>query len=693
LGYADSGCFDAGNMPENMRYWLDEYAREIAWAVENGVTPRIAIKSTDNRTPIEPMCTTRWNQSAPFNNMCPIDPATKMRSVTGCAATAMAQLLKYHNWPVKGSGSYSYMLNDQEIAFDYGNTTFDWENMIDVYTSSATDVQKDAVATLMRACGNCIDMKYSSSSSGAVVKPVPEALSKYFGYAPTALYTFRQYFSLGQWEDFIYNQLVTNGPMMYMGQTGPTGSAGVGAHAFICDGYSSDSYYHINWGWGGASDGYFRLTALDPPSQGIGGSNKGYNYVQYVVTNVQKPADAKPYYLMRSPDFNVETSSVSLNSLATFTGGFYNIGDTIQNAIVGVKATPVAATGQEYFMEGASHKLEPNVGYSKINVTIPSSLPEGTYRVSPAFTYDGYNNVTDMVTGSGAEYVTMTIANGTATFTSPSAASPEATSFAVTSPMVFTGVSFDIDMTLTNTGETEFYDSVICYLGKLDGSSFNVTAETGSWLLDIPSGVSINKTATCVIPSTVAAGEYYLILAYNGKSISEAIPVTVNPAPTSLRLIATGTKFTNGVDAVDPSDIEATTTLICTAGVYYNTLRMFFFAPGESTSSTSITSEPVYVTTKGQATVKFKGAIAGVIPQVTYRAIIYYTDLTGKLAQLSTTNIKFIETSGIETIHADDSQSTVPAEYFDLTGRRLNSEPEHGLYIKRQGDKSYKIKK
>ncbi|MDE7407038.1 MAG: C10 family peptidase, partial [Muribaculaceae bacterium] len=328
LGYSETGIFNADNMPDNMRYWLNEYTREIAWASKNGIDPGISLKTVPERETIPTMCATQWGQGSPYNDLCPINPSTGKPYATGCTATALAQVMKYHAWPERGSGSYSYVWNDETLSFDYENTVFDWDNMTNTYSSSSTDAQKKAVATLMIACGFSINMHYTPMGSDGKPANIPDAISKYFGYANTATQFYRTYFTLEQWEELIYNQLKNVGPLLYHGLVTYSGEPDNMGHVFTCDGYSSDGYFHFNWGWSGSYHGFFKLSAVNPYPSSLSAS--GFEYHQNVLVNIQKPSpEAKQIHLMSSVNFKITDSIVELGHETIFTGGMWNIGTQI----------------------------------------------------------------------------------------------------------------------------------------------------------------------------------------------------------------------------------------------------------------------------------------------------------------------------------------------------------------------------
>ena len=188
LGYADEGSFDPDNIPPAMQGWLESYSRQIQFArtmpaVGMGTRAGVELPAWE---PVEPLLKTTWNQTAPFNKLCPKD--AKGTSVTGCVATAMAQVMAYFKYPETGQGSSSYEWSyingkdtvTQTLSMDYSKITFDWDNMLDNYGKSYTSAQADAVATLMQACGYGVEMNYTSNESGAYSGFVARALIYYF---------------------------------------------------------------------------------------------------------------------------------------------------------------------------------------------------------------------------------------------------------------------------------------------------------------------------------------------------------------------------------------------------------------------------------------------------------------------------------------------------------------------------------
>ena len=295
LGYTDEGEFDYQEIPPAMQEWLDDYADYISYLQSE---PNAAPKKLPKHAAIAPMTTTKWNQGAPFNQSCPMY-FNLGRSVTGCVATALAQALYYNH--EKSVAETQETIPSYNLTSDqYGTMTvasvpkgspIDWGNMKDTYKkdgSDATAKQKKAVADLMFYCGACIKMKYTNKSSSGSTSNLPDAMRKYFGYGSSVKYISRKNYTEDNWDQTIYNELAHERVVILRGS-----KESGGGHAFVCDGYDGNTCYHINWGWGGSSDGYFLMSSLNPKQSGIGGhpdDPSGYTGGQGAVIGIE-PTD------------------------------------------------------------------------------------------------------------------------------------------------------------------------------------------------------------------------------------------------------------------------------------------------------------------------------------------------------------------------------------------------------------------
>ncbi len=305
LAYSTTGHFDLTNMPENLRYWLSEYNRQIDFVTESTDTPDADVQQRWDRlrkgyatvgTPVvQPLIETTWNQMAPYYNMCPQDGLA--RCLTGCVATCMAQVMNFWKWPETGTGSHTDSLNGFNCYADFGATTYDWDNMLPYYSgNNDPKVNRDAVATLMYHCGVAVDMSYGTEASGAqtisydgILEYCAEtALTRFFGYEPESVKGYARDGGLGmkgwtkpEWIAMLKSELDAHRPIMYAGRNNDSG------HSFVCDGYDDADFFHFNWGWGGSHDGYFEVDALNPGAGGAGSGSGTYNSGQDVIVGIQ----------------------------------------------------------------------------------------------------------------------------------------------------------------------------------------------------------------------------------------------------------------------------------------------------------------------------------------------------------------------------------------------------------------------
>ena len=287
LGYSDKGSVDPSNMAPAMKWWLEEYARQIAWAKERGIKLE-AREAKAGRRDIPTMIQTRWDQGKPYNQLCPVVNAE--RAYTGCVATSMAQIMYYFKYPEVGTGKITYNDDDgcqKRLTWNFEDYPFDWDNMLlNYYEGEYTEEQGLAVAELMKSTGASVKMSYAADASGALSMMPASAFVKYFKYDEGIEYVLRSYVSATRWDEMVYNNLDQVGPVLYGGA-----SMIGGGHSFIVDGYQAETgLYHFNWGWSELSDGYYSLDALNPSSLGTGGGDGGgYNFTQDGVFGIQPP--------------------------------------------------------------------------------------------------------------------------------------------------------------------------------------------------------------------------------------------------------------------------------------------------------------------------------------------------------------------------------------------------------------------
>ena len=258
LGYGD-GTIDKGNMPSNMRWWLDQYKEQIDFLIKNPkleVQKFIPSSTMFTASTVSPLLSCIWDQAEPFYDKCPTRSGT--HCLTGCVATAMAQVMYYWKYPAEAPALSAYTTSTRHISMSaLPGTTLDWNNMIDDYTGSYTTAQGNAVATLMLYCGQSCLMDYDTESAGGSGAYTEDQLTgmKAFGYNSGATYVQRSNYTDAQWTAMMLEDLQANRPILYGGDDGSSG------HAFVVDGYNG-SKYHINWGWSGIDNGYFAISSF-----------------------------------------------------------------------------------------------------------------------------------------------------------------------------------------------------------------------------------------------------------------------------------------------------------------------------------------------------------------------------------------------------------------------------------------------
>lgn len=254
LGYADKGHFDADNIPPQLSWLLGEYANQIATLPSSAPTDPSWTQTTASRATNEVFLeTANWGQGAPYNALTP--EFNGQHAPTGCVATAMAIVMKHHNWPPKGQNTHTYYdyASSSKVSVQFSDIQFDWNKMDDI---SNTDGANE-VAKLMKAAGQSVCMYYNINESGAKSSATNFALFKYFDYDPKVQLIEKKNYTTQEWDNILQEQISNTHPLIYFGN-------GTGAHAFIVDGYNSSNLYHINWGWDGSYNGWFELDALNP---------------------------------------------------------------------------------------------------------------------------------------------------------------------------------------------------------------------------------------------------------------------------------------------------------------------------------------------------------------------------------------------------------------------------------------------
>lgn len=564
LAVSDNGSFDPDNIPPQLSWWLEQYQAEItAYLTSNeGLNEPELQPLADNSSisalyaswsDVEPLCTTRWNQGSPYNNQCPIDPQTGKRSVTGCVATAFAQVLKYHNLPAKGIGTHTYH-SDRigiDLSFDYGTTTFDWDNMLDTYDDKSAAKATKAVSTLMLACGIGVNMGYSSTESGASSYNVQTCVRENFGYSSASTYYNRTDFSTTDWETIVYNEVAAGRPVYYSGY-GPGGG-----HAFVCDGYTYAGLYHFNWGWGGSSDGYYALTALTPGTLGIGGgAGGGFSQGQDIVTIIPAGSDVKPYEVAdRQMTADCIKGEASSSGYVTIT--YYSIFTTnMSKGRLGIIATDEEGNEHEWIDSNVFELPAVGYGWTWTSRRCPNSVftewGTGTYTVRPL----SYNEATGKscpvrVGNPMLSYFTVKVNSyGTVSVTQPKL-NLQCLGASTDGPIPTSGKA-EITIDVANTGDVDWYGSLNMVLtGKTTKEKH--TYSTGSLFIPAGNFLTLAVTIKNMIDennTSVSPDTYYISLqTEQSRTITGRFEVVVADNDATTRELGI-TRYGNGLPSV-----------------------------------------------------------------------------------------------------------------------------------------------
>jgi len=498
LGYSETGTLDIQNIPDNMRAWLQGYADEIAWAKQHPTVkiknmPARAMRAAAVKVPIAPMLKTQWNQSAPYNNLCP-EYVSGKRAATGCVATAMAQCMYFTEMRVGSTTTtittdipaYTTATYGISVAGISAGTPINWNQMVESYSSSDVSDAATAVAQLMLYCGTSVEMDYGPSS-GAHTSSIANALKNYFGYnTETTQYVNRSDYSYANWIEMMYHELAQRRVVCY------AGASSGGGHEFVCDGYQGEDFFHINWGWGGMSDNYFKLSALDPDAQGIGGSSSsdGYHYGQEAIIGIQKTTESgevlnvekQGEHWLYLNSQTVDKTDVTGGETVTFTYRINNLGDGYDGGsdfdgdiwLLDLKSNSLMVAKTFFIAKGDTKDCV-------ISFTPPNTT--ATYNIRPLYWYNGYYFVYD----ESETYLTLNV-----TESSPS-----------TSDLSYLGTGIISDYKAHSGGGYDIYGTSVKLFARIQNNgSSNYTQGLNVSLADWSKSVYVaSKTVDAVIPA------------------------------------------------------------------------------------------------------------------------------------------------------------------------------------------------
>jgi len=453
------------------------------------------------RAIVEPLLKTKWGQGVPYRNMLPVGHRSFCNLVAG------AQVMKYHNHPVRGSGqSEAYtMINGAQVPALNFNVAYDWDNMLYTYRSDgrdSTEQQRNAVATLIYHAGVGRGRDFIN---GSVKNVWPVVFTTFFGYDKSVQTHERLFFTDAEWELIIKSQLDAGLPVMINGLNQDRSSN----HYFIVDGYDNTGRYHINWGWSGRHDGWYPINALNTGS-------RDWNYWQTMIVNIKPDAGGAPYgYEMGLTEFSVAKTAVSQNELFTVTARIKNLasldnftGGQLGAALVDNNGRIVEVIGSR---SRAALNARGTASAAEIVCFIPETVRPGQYRVMTVIKPEDGNwkVITRSAIGNGIPNsinITVSQAERGAPTGGYGIALEEFTPSLVSIPQ---NELFTITARTRNRGQETFNGGQLG--AALVANNGNIVSVIGIVTYNsLNSGSSRTSTINCFVPETVRAGQYRL---------------------------------------------------------------------------------------------------------------------------------------------------------------------------------------
>ena len=379
LAYSHTGSFDYETAPDGAKMLLEQYADGISKLRKNGL-PEV---KHSRRAPqgeikpyVEPLIKTSWYQIAPYNNLTPLDDGVP--SLTGCVATAMAQIMNYWQWPKQGNGQHTNTRSNTHETRDFSQSVYDWDNMLDSYIDGEyNDTQANAVARLMADIGTASNMGYTCGSSAAYSVDAFMALPRYFGYDEENMCIVYRVDYQSDWDDLLREELSAGRPMYYTGM-----DRGGESHAFICDGYESLDYFHFNMGWGGQSNNYYLTSSV-----------AGYDGLHSIIKGIQPSTKEIVkinglYYLLQN----------DYEALLVSSRGEDYAGDITIPATVAYGGKTYQVSGMSrYALAGGTNSSGYNVNPNITSLTIESP----TIKEIPEKMFAGFEQLQSVTLGDG----------------------------------------------------------------------------------------------------------------------------------------------------------------------------------------------------------------------------------------------------------------------------------------------------
>ena len=528
LGYSFEGNYKeppSGSVGEMVMHNLHEYVRKVT---EGKVKPHRNFypRQADLPNKVDPLLPNIWDQKDPFNRLCPMKDT--LRCVTGCVATAQAQVMHYHRWPIVGTGTFTYTDRigcNQELTADFSAHRYDWDHMIYRYDGDFTEQEAEAVALLMSDCGIGCRMRYGPLESGA--RPIYQAQSLYefFGYDAGMQMYYHSFYQPYEWRNMFMEELASGRPILYSGWSISL------AHAFVCDGYDENGMFHFDWGMTGYTNGYYDLEIMSPDQPEWYDKNNpegGMNLLQLALVGVKpaEPGSQKTHLFALSHIEILKGEGSREEKLIVAPHNLCNIGwseNEGQTALALLNNDGVASFLKYYDRVFDLEEITDTSYTDTLTFSIPAEVADGTYRLCVVYEDNGEWKEAKATIGT-PNYANVRIAGDKVAITT--AEESQASLSLVSLNFPDTLIQYKeaaYSLSINNEG-ADYYGRLIFYCEDLAGTLYLLN-DIGMY---IPRGETITRTfsrKTVKLPS----GKYHLKVAYDIDVLSDSIIILNEP--------------------------------------------------------------------------------------------------------------------------------------------------------------------
>lgn len=555
LGYSDSGAFETENIPDNMKAWLEMYAEKAGNGQSGDNCSKLKNESSSVAAEqVEPLLgEIMFDQISPYNLLCPAEMGE--RTLAGCVAVTIAEIMSYYRFPERGIGNKSYITEKHgySVGYDFEANPFDWANIANTYVmgNSYSQEEVDAIKNLVYAAGIAVNMDYDKSFSAANMIDAMNGLVKHLGYNRNLRAVNRCNYVSGEWTDMMKQELKNGAPLFYSGLSKSAG------HAFVIDGYDSNGLFHVNWGWNGVNNGYFEVFSLSPESTGSGGGSdtSGYKYNQGMILGFSPDnggARSDSYFEYSSLSFSDlepakgESLEITAEQIYNWSYDFYGqIGLFAENGAESVKIGSYDMNETWYCGNG--------MPLLEISSHIPESIGDGTYQIVVKSMYGGASKWCEAKGNLGTSEYVLTVEGDNCRIMRDGARAVNLDcTFTLTHDLYYARLA-DADIQVTNNSNAEYYGNIGLAVYDLNNGEYSLVSYLKGEQIELMPGESTGLHVSGYLPlegNYLPVGNYHIapaiitnqstVYAYR---LAEPVPVEVHEASGNAGIILSNMKI------------------------------------------------------------------------------------------------------------------------------------------------------